>query len=476
MKVKDHLYAVILAGGSGTRFWPLSRENYSKQFLKIAGSRSLLEQTVQRLRGLVAPQRIYIVVAEKDLPNLRLLFPDTGRRKDASPHILVEPEAKNTAPAIGLAAIHLLSEDPDSVMLVLPSDHLVTRASAFRKLVRNAVKELVRGSLLTLGVKPSRPETGYGYIQVGRKNSHGIYPVSRFVEKPDTRAARRYLKARNYFWNSGIFIWRSDVLLNEIGRHLPGLHRHLSLIRNSGGKSNENRTIQQTYQKIKPVSIDYGVMEKSTSVQMIPADIGWTDLGSWPSLEQVIRTDRSGNIKSGNVIDRDSHNSILYGGQRLVATIGLDEMIVVDSPDATLVCPKDRAQDIRQLVHTLKKKGAVEQSVHQTVERPWGSYTVMEEGPGYKVKRIVVQPGKKLSLQFHKHRSEHWVVTSGKARMTCGDVVYDVGPNESAYVPVGVFHRIQNPGKKSLCIIEVQCGPYLGEDDIVRISDDYGRQ
>ncbi|MCI0530099.1 MAG: mannose-1-phosphate guanylyltransferase/mannose-6-phosphate isomerase [Nitrospira sp.] len=473
------MYAVILAGGSGTRFWPLSRELYPKQFLKISGPKTLLEQTVHRLSGLVPLDKTYLVANGKYVQDIKGLFPASGQ--NASPHILVEPIGKNTAPAIGLAAIQLEFKDPEAVMAVFPADHLIKNIKTFTQLLKAAVTVAQQGSLVTLGIKPTSPETGYGYIRAGSRLTGSqlrkvkMYLVDSFVEKPNSVTAERYFKSRRYFWNSGIFIWKASAILKEMERFCPDLYKGLMTIKDSLGTSRAPKTIEQAYAQFESVSIDYGVMEKARRVVMIEADIGWTDLGSWTAVGEVAKANRQGNIIVGNVLDLDSSRSVVYADKRLVATIGLENMIVVDSPDATLVCPKDRAQDVKKLVDQLKKRGAQEQYIHRTVYRPWGSYTVLEEDQGYKIKRLEVKPGARLSLQLHNHRSEHWVVVSGVARVTCGERVYDVKANESTYIPMGTRHRIENPGNQPLQIIEVQNGSYLGEDDIVRFDDDYGR-
>jgi mannose-1-phosphate guanylyltransferase/mannose-6-phosphate isomerase len=452
---------------------------YPKQFLKISGSKTLLEQTVHRLSDLVSLDETYLVVNGEYVQDIKGLFPVSGQ--GTGPHILVEPIGKNTAPAIGLAAIQLELKDPEAVMAVLPADHLIKKTKAFVQILKTAAVVAEQGSLVTLGIKPGGPETGYGYIRAGsRLTAPGsrkgkIYLVDAFVEKPDKATAKRYLKSGRHFWNSGIFVWKASVILKEIERCLPGLYKQLMVIREVLGTDRAQAAIEQVYTRLDSVSIDYGVMEKAKQVVMVEADIGWTDLGSWTAVGEVAKTNRKGNILVGNVLDLDSRNSVVYGDKRLVATIGLEDMIVVDSPDATLVCPKDRAQDVKKVVDQLKKRGAQEQLVHRTVYRPWGSYTVLEEDQGYKIKRIEVKPGARLSLQLHNHRSEHWVVVSGVARVTCGDRVYDVKANESTYIPMGTRHRIENPGDQPLQIIEVQNGSYLGEDDIVRFADDYGR-
>jgi mannose-1-phosphate guanylyltransferase/mannose-6-phosphate isomerase len=473
------VYAVILAGGSGTRFWPLSRELYPKQFLKISGSKTLLEQTIQRLVDLVPLQKTYIVANKKYVHDIAGLFPGVGRRN--GPHLLLEPIGKNTAPAIGLAAIQLELREPEALMVVLPADHLIKKTRTFGQVLRAAAVVAEQGSLVTLGIKPSSPDTGYGYIKTGSRFSvqgsrnSKMYHVEAFEEKPDKATAQRYLKSGRYFWNSGIFVWKAPVILKEIERLLPGLYKQLLAIKASFGRDGEEEALERAYAGLESISIDYGVMEKAKRVVMVEADIGWTDLGSWTAVGQVAKPDRRGNVTVGNVLDLDSRDSVVYADKRLVATIGLNNMVVVDSPDATLVCPKERAQDVKKVVEQLKKRGAQEHYIHRTVYRPWGSYTVLEEDQGYKIKRLWVKPGARLSLQLHNHRSEHWVVVSGIARVTCGKKVYEVKTNESTYIPIGAHHRIENPGSKPLQIIEVQNGTYLGEDDIVRFDDDYGR-
>jgi mannose-1-phosphate guanylyltransferase/mannose-6-phosphate isomerase len=450
---------------------------YPKQFLKISGPKTLLEQTVHRLSSLVSPDKTYIVANGKYVQDIKGLFQTSA----TAPHVLVEPMGKNTAPAIGLAAIQLSLKDPEAVMAVFPADHLIKKTKVFTQLLKAAVSVAEQGSLVTLGIKPTGPETGYGYIRAGsrltspKSRKVKMCLVDSFVEKPDSITAKRYFKSGRYFWNSGIFVWKASVILKEIERYCPDLHKGLMAIHDSLGTSRADRAIEEAYARLEPVSIDYGVMEKARRVVMIEADIGWTDLGSWTAVGDVTKADRQGNIMVGNVLALGSRHSVVYGDKRLVATIGLENMVVVDSPDATLVCPKDRAQDVKKLVDRLKKRGAQEQYVHRTVYRPWGSYTVLEEDAGYKIKRLEVKPGARLSLQLHNHRSEHWVVVSGVARVTCGERVYDVKANESTYIPMGTRHRIENPGNQTLQIIEVQNGSYLGEDDIVRFDDDYGR-
>ena len=475
---KLHLYAVIMAGGSGTRFWPLSREKMPKQLLKIGGDDTLISQTVGRVLPMMGFENIFIVTNHSLADAIgEQLLSTFDRRWDQS--FILEPEAKNTAPALGLAALHLERVDPDSVMVVLAADHAIRKSGDFLDLLRKADVAAQHDYLVTLGIKPNRPETGYGYIKSGVKcreaGIDGVCAVEAFVEKPNIETAKEYLKDGRYYWNSGIFVWKTKTLLNEMEKHAPAVFKGLMEIKQSIGTVREAEVIEQVFKKFESISIDYAVMEKTGRAAVIPADIGWSDVGSWTALDDVSEHDASGNVISGNVIDIESHDSIIYAEKRLVATIGLKEVVVVDTSDATLVCSKDRAQDVKKIVDELKKRKSGERLAHRTIHRPWGSYTVLEEGDRYKIKRIEIKPGAKLSHQLHNHRSEHWVVVAGTARVTIGDREYDVHPNESTYIPMTTKHRLENRGKIPLQIIEVQNGEYLEEDDIVRFDDDYNR-
>ncbi|GJL63884.1 MAG: mannose-1-phosphate guanyltransferase [Nitrospirales bacterium] len=474
-----HLYGVILAGGSGTRFWPLSRERFPKQLLRIIGEETLIQQTVRRLLRSMSADRIVVVTNQNQADSITLQL--STWKDELSGNIIFEPEGRNTAPAIGLAALQLLHRDPDAVMVVLPADHVIAKPAIFQQAVNLGAQMAMQGSLVTFGIHPSRPETGYGYIQpnrgsrVGSRGKMTGYRVARFVEKPDLPTAERYVQSGNFFWNSGIFMWKASVVLQELERQKPalvkGLKRIAVMIQDGAAKAD----IAKLYHRLESVSIDHGVMEHSSQAAVIPVDFGWSDVGSWGSLEEVAPRNRSGNVLNGNVMDIGSTNSVLFADRRMVATIGLSDMVVVDTPDATLICPKSRAQDVKQVVQELKKRNAPEHLEHVTVMRPWGAYTVLEEAPGYKVKRITVMPGRRLSLQLHHKRTEHWVVINGRARVTCGDEVYDLNAGQSTGIPLETPHRLENPGKDVLEIIEVQNGPYLGEDDIVRFQDDFGR-
>ncbi len=477
--MNSHLHGVILAGGSGTRFWPLSRERFPKQLLEIIGEGSLLQQTFERLLQNLAPSRVTIVTNEVQAESIK--FQLQQWKEDLVNNILLEPVGRNTAPAIGLAALHLLHQDPEAVMIVVPADHVLQRPKKFMTAVRFATKLAEQGHLVTFGMHPSRPETGYGYIQPNRRcrlgTQNGLvgYPVARFVEKPNLPTAKRYCRLGNYYWNSGIFVWKAASILSELGLHQPQMYKHLLRLQRQFGTSDFTATLRKTYIKMKNLSIDHAVMEHSDRSVVVPADFGWSDVGSWGSLEEVATLDKAGNVRNGNIIDLGSQDSVLFADRRVVATIGLDQMVVVDTPDATLVCPKDRAQDVKSIVNLLKKQEAPEHLEHRTIQRPWGAYTVLEEGNGYKVKRIEVVPGKRLSLQLHHQRSEHWVVIAGTARVTRGEEVYDLQAGMSTGIPRETPHRLENPGTIPLEIIEIQNGPYLGEDDIVRLKDDFGR-
>ncbi len=510
--IMDNAYIVIMAGGSGTRFWPLSREAMPKQLLRFDGEETLIQQTIARVRPLIPSDHIHIVTNKSQAEQIRYQVPELNKN-----NFIIEPAAKNTAAAIGLAAVYLNYFNADSVMGILPADHVVKNKEQFLDTMKCAFNVAREGYLVTIGIKPVRPETGYGYIQAGeplstpplnplpqgegryegtianpppltgggagegeRRTSsgetRGIFYVDRFAEKPDIDTAKKYVADGHYFWNSGMFVWKTSVVIDEIERHMPLLGEGLNEIRSAIGSSDEASVISKVFAGLEPVSIDYGIMEKSDKVVVIPADLGWSDVGSWTALDDITAKDARGNVIAGNVVDVESRDSIIYASNRLVATAGLNDMVVVDTEDATLVCHKDRAQDVKKIVEELKRRGAEEHLIHRTVIRPWGSYTLLEKGDRYKIKRIVVNPGARLSFQMHYHRSEHWVVVSGSAKVRRGEEEFFVNPNESTYIPMETKHRLENPGRIPLQIIEVQNGEYLEEDDIVRFQDEYGRE
>lgn len=481
----EDVYIVIMAGGSGTRFWPLSREAMPKQLLRIDGDKTLIQQTIGRVNPLIPSDRIFIVTNENHAEQIRFQVPEIKKE-----NYIIEPAARNTAAAIGLAAVHIKRRNPDAIIGVLSADHVIKDNDLFRNILNDAFKVAAMDYLVTIGLKPTRPETGYGYIETGeaieissqkpdvsgRTSDFSVFTVKRFVEKPDIETAVRYLHDGHFLWNSGMFVWKTRRILEEIERYMPVLSQRLKEIESSIGKEDEGAVTGRMFSDLESVSIDYGVMEKSGSVAVIPADFAWNDVGSWTALDDISQRDERGNVIVGNITDIGSRNSIIYASNRLVATIGLQDMVIVDTEDATLVCRKDRAQDVKKIVEKLKKRGAEEYMIHRTVIRPWGSYTLLEKGDRFKIKRIMVNPGARLSCQMHYHRSEHWVVVSGTAKVTRGEEDFFINPNESTYIPMETKHRLENPGRIPLQIIEVQNGEYLEEDDIVRFDDEYGRK
>ncbi|MCP9439479.1 MAG: mannose-1-phosphate guanylyltransferase/mannose-6-phosphate isomerase [Nitrospira sp.] len=476
----SRLYPVIMAGGSGTRFWPLSRHLFPKQLLRIGGEDTLIRQTMRRVLGCAPARNVLISTNGLQAELIRVQLADW--KDDIKDNYVLEPEGRNTAPAIALAAIEILARNPDGLMLVVPADHVVTGQRAFEAAVSLAARLAEEDYLVTFGIKPIRPETGYGYIKpngkavLGRLGGLCGYRVRQFVEKPDAATAVRYLKSGSYYWNSGMFVWKAATILEEIRRNQPALAKVMDRIQHLKASGAPTSLIDDVYRGAVSLSIDNGVMERSSKAAMVPVSFRWSDVGSWGSLDEVARKNRAGNILNGRVVDLDSTDSIVYADRRVVATIGLKDMVVVDTPDATLVCPKSRAQDVKKVVEILRQQGAPEHLEHVTVQRPWGSYTVLEEGPGFKVKRVTVNPGGRLSLQLHHKRSEHWVVIAGRARVTRGEEIFDLRVGQSTAIPVETPHRLENPGHETLHIIEVQNGSYLGEDDIVRFKDDYGRK
>jgi mannose-1-phosphate guanylyltransferase/mannose-6-phosphate isomerase len=477
------LNAVILAGGSGTRFWPLSRETCPKQMLHVVGEDSLLQQTIKRISGLVSPQNIWIVTTEDKAQDMRFhLDPLGSLAKEIQ--FLSEPVGRNTAPAIGLAALTIHHLYPESIMVVMPSDHAIPDNKKFLDDLKVAIEGAKKDYLVTFGIKPNKPETGYGYIKIDNSSKakmDGLFKVERFVEKPNPETAKAYLSNGMYFWNSGIFAWKTSKILSEMEKYLPSLYKALKemecllLESNELNELNRLNKLNKLYSSLNSISIDYGVMERSQSVLMLPATFRWSDLGSWTALDDMIVQDDSGNIVRGNAVDLGSQNSTIFAGERLVATIGIKDMVVVDTPDATLVTTKEKVQEVKKIVELLRENGREEHLLHKTVERPWGTYTVLEKGQGYKIKRITLKPGARLSLQLHRKRSEHWVVVAGVAKVTNNDRTFLVQTNESTYIPVNSKHRLENSSDIPLQIIEVQNGEYLGEDDIERFDDDYGR-
>jgi mannose-1-phosphate guanylyltransferase/mannose-6-phosphate isomerase len=472
------LTAVILSGGAGTRLWPLSRELYPKQLLPLTGERTMLQQTVLRLEGLTAAAPV-IVCNEAH----RFLVAEQLRQLHITPRATVlEPFGRNTAPAIALAAHAALkgiaadANAADPVLLVLPADHVIRNVPAFQRAVRLALSAAEAGHLATFGIVASAPETGYGYIQRGAPEG-AAFRIARFVEKPDAERARAFVKSGDYYWNSGMFMFRARRYLQELARFQPEMARICeAAFRGARADLDFTRIEAASFEACPADSIDYAVMEKTADAVVVPLDAGWSDIGSWSALHEASETDAHGNVVRGDVISEDTQGSYLYSESRLVAAVGLKDHVVVETKDAVLVAPKSRVQDVRKLVLHLKERGRYEHSLHREVFRPWGSYDSVESGPRFQVKRLRVKPGAALSLQMHHRRAEHWVVVAGTARITRGDEVFILEENQSTYIPVGVKHRIENPGVILLEVIEVQSGSYLGEDDIVRFEDVYGRK
>ncbi len=463
------MYAMILAGGSGTRLWPLSRELFPKYHLSVlAGSNSsLLEHTVQRLGGVVSDDDIMVITNENQQTDIKTVM---ARNNKDSIRVLGEPCARNTAPAVGLAAWYWARKNPEEVMFVFPSDHYLQPENEFHELLRKAQKSAMEYGLVTFGIRPDAPETGYGYIFCGEALDDWTYRVNRFVEKPDLENAKKFLDDGRYLWNSGMFAFKVSVLQAEFRQHLPEMAAILDQI-----DYNDFHNLRELYEKIQSISIDYGIMEKSDKTSVIPTNINWNDIGSWNSWYQMNKHDENGNAIRGRVISVNSADSLMISTNRLVGAVGVKNLAIVDTEDAVLVCDRENSQDVKKIVEQLKEEKAEEASVHRTVYRPWGSYTVLTEGDGFKVKTITVNPKQRLSLQRHRQRAEHWVVVRGMARITVDENVYDRTPGQFVSIPKTSLHRLENIGDEQVEIIEVQNGSYLGEDDIERISDDYNR-
>jgi mannose-1-phosphate guanylyltransferase / mannose-6-phosphate isomerase len=465
---------VILSGGSGTRLWPLSRELYPKQLLPLCGERTMLQETLLRLEGAegVAPP---IVVCNEEH---RFLVAEQLRHIDVSPAaILLEPVGRNTAPAVALAAAAALqdrAQGDDPVLLVLPADHVIRDPEAFRAALVLGKRLALEDKLVTFGVVPDRPETGYGYIRSVARD--GAAPVHQFVEKPNIALAQEYVSSGEYYWNSGMFMFRATRYIEELRTHRPEIvTQAVAAIAGARKDLDFVRVDRQAFEACPSDSIDYAVMENTAYAWVVPLDAGWSDVGSWASLHDSCDADEDGNVAIGDVLLEDTANCYVYAGSRLVAALGLADCVVVETKDAVLVAPRDRVQEVKKLVERLKAEGRYETSLHREVFRPWGSYDSVDNGDRFQVKRITVKPGAKLSLQMHHHRAEHWIVVQGTAKVTCGDKTFLLGENQSTYIPMGTMHRLENPGKVPLHLIEVQSGAYLGEDDIVRVEDTYGR-
>ncbi len=468
---------VILSGGSGSRLWPLSRSKYPKQFLPLLGTKSLFAQTLERVGadyGFDAP----LVVANE---HHRFIVNEQAEKTGVSmPQILLEPLGRNTAPAIAAAALLAAKDDPEALLLFLPSDHVIMDTPGFHKAVKKAAAAAAAGFLCCFGMTPTRPETGYGYIAAGDalEGADGAFHIDAFKEKPDAATAQSYLDAGTYSWNSGMFLFRADVILDEFRRHqadmLAATEKALA-----GAREDLNflRMAEADFKAVPAESIDYAIMEPTDKAAVVPAEFGWSDVGSFTALADVQKKDASGNVAHGDVMLEDTSDSFIHQGDgMLVATLGVKDLIVVTSDDAVLVADKSRDQDVKKIVDRLTAAGREEAHFHSIVYRPWGNYRTLAMGDRYQVKEIEVYPGKRLSLQKHHHRAEHWVIVEGTAIVTRDDETHQMSENQSIYLPLGAVHRLENPGKIPLRLIEVQSGSYLGEDDIVRLEDDFHRE
>lgn len=471
-----NIHPVILCGGSGTRLWPMSRGGYPKQYLKLTGENTLVQQTALRLRG-IADVAAPIVITNAEQ---RFLVAEQLRSVDVTPSsIVLEPAGRNTAPAVAVGALLALKKTAEALLLVLPSDHVILDDSVFGKLAMIAAGIAKDSYLVTFGIEPTEPHTGYGYIRRGKDlvAEDGAYLVERFVEKPDAATARCFLEEGGYYWNSGMFMLKASTYLEELRCHEPEILRQAELAVEAGKRDADFlRLDPEAFSASPNVSIDYAVMEKTERAAVVTAaGLGWNDIGSWTALADIAAPDDSGNAFFGDVLSEDVSNTYVRAEHRMVAAVGVKDLVIVETADAILISHRDKAQDVKKIVEQLNRSGRRESVTHRKVFRPWGSYEGIDQGDRFQVKRIVVKPGSSLSLQMHHHRAEHWIVVRGTAKVFNGDEVLLLSENQSTYIPLGVTHRLENPGKIPLELIEVQSGSYLGEDDIVRFQDHYGR-
>ncbi|HUO94455.1 MAG TPA: mannose-1-phosphate guanylyltransferase/mannose-6-phosphate isomerase [Rhizomicrobium sp.] len=472
-KRKDLIHPVIMSGGAGSRLWPLSRQLYPKQLLPLAGERTMIQETAERAKGphFASP----LVVCNEEH---RFLIAEQLRERDVKdPIIVLEPVGRNTAPVAAVASLILAEDDPSALVLLMPADHVVEDKKAFAEAVEIAAAAAREGAIATFGIKPTGPEVGYGYIQRGEATSlKGAYRVKRFIEKPDRADAQAYVDAGDYFWNGGIFMFRAATYLEELARLEPEIAAQCrEAVARGRGDLDFFRLDQTAFSASPSKSIDYAVMEHTSHAVVVPVSMGWSDVGSWQSLWEIAPHDASGNSLDGDVVALNVTNSYLRSEGPLLAAVGLEDVVVVATQDAVLVTRRDATQDVKKVVEEIERSGRHHHRHHRRVFRPWGSYDSVDFGDRFQVKRIIVNPGGQLSLQMHHHRAEHWVVVTGTARVTCNDKVFLLHENESTFIPQGATHRLENPGTIPLHLIEVQSGSYLGEDDIVRFQDTYGR-
>ena len=465
-----NLTSVIMAGGTGSRLWPMSRALHPKQFLKLTSNYSMLQETAKRVKTLTQQKNIVICNDEH-----RFLAAEQLREINQLGKVILEPAGRNTAPAIALAALELTKSDPDTLMLVLAADHVIKNQAEFESSVNKAIALATEGKMVTFGIVAKEAETGYGYIKRGKSVVDG-FTVDKFVEKPDIETAQQYVDSGDYYWNSGMFLFKASRYLEELKLHRADIYASCeSAMANTSEDLDFIRADKTAFLTCPSESIDYAVMEKTDSAVVIPMDAEWSDVGAWSALWDISEKDENKNVSRGDVITSDSNNCYFNAEQKLIAAVGVSNLVVIETKDAILVAEKDKVQDVKKIVEQLKESNRTEHHIHREVYRPWGKYDSIDSGPRDHVKRITVKPGEKLSIQKHHHRSEHWIVVSGTASVLNGEHTILVTENESTYIPLGTIHALENPGKIPLEMIEVQTGSYLGEDDIVRFEDKYGR-
>lgn len=462
------IYPVLLAGGTGSRLWPVSRELLPKQLVNLAGDDSLIQNTIHRLCPVLSADLVRIVCGEDH-------FHEVARHLEeidvpAEGKIITEPCGRNTAPAILLAILEILKKEKDAIILIFPSDHVISDVAGFHNSLQKGIALAQNNHIVTFGIKPGYAETGYGYIEGGKAVRGGAHSIKRFVEKPDQKTAEKYFKAGNFFWNSGMFAFKASVMVQEFKTYEPGLYKNIKKMLAKG-----TCITAEKYGSLPDISIDYAIMEKTGKGVVLPSDFGWSDIGSWKSLYDFLPKSNDENVLEGDIIHQGTRNCFIRGEQRLIVANDLENIVIVETPDTVFVSNMESSKNVKEIVTELKRQGRKEYKSHTTVYRPWGTYTILEENGNTKIKRIIVYPGAKLSLQMHHHRSEHWIVVQGTAKIVNGEQVIYLEENQSTYVAKTSRHRLENPGKVPLHLIEVQIGPYLEEDDIVRYDDDFGR-
>ncbi len=469
--IQSFISPIIMCGGSGTRLWPLSRSQFPKQFLPLVNDTSMLQDTLARLP---TKHQAPVFICNEDH---RFLVAEQVKQVQCSnATILLEPQGRNTAPAVALAALNALTENKDALLLVLAADHVIKDTIKFHQAVSVAAESAQQGKLVTFGIVPTHAETGYGYIKQGNEKGDGTYQVAKFVEKPNEETAQTYLASGEYLWNSGMFLFKASRYIEELEKFRPDILASCQEAMTKVEKDLDfTRPDREAFLQCADESIDYAVMEKTEDAVVVPLDAGWSDVGSYSALWEVCQQDEQQNVIKGDVIAHDTTNSYIHSQNKLITTLGVDNLVIIDTPDAVLVADKDKVQNVKEIVNKLKVQNRPETKLHREVYRPWGKYDSVDNGERFQVKRITVNPGAKLSVQMHHHRAEHWIIVSGTAKVTLDDETILLSENQSTYIPIGVVHALENPGKLPLEMIEVQSGSYLGEDDIVRFEDKYGR-